>query len=35
MHLRDLVFDTVNELLWYVLISSSIEKATSTGKVLS
>ena len=35
MYSRDLVFDTVNALLWYVLISNSAEKATSTGKVLS
>ena len=35
MYLRDLVFDTVNGLLWYVLISNSAEKATSSGKVLS
>ena len=35
MYLRDLVFDTVNRLLWYVLISNSAEKATSSGKVLS
>ena len=35
MYLRDLVFDTVNGLLWYVLVSNSAEKATSSGKVLS
>ena len=35
MYFRDLVFDTVNGLLWYVLISNSAEKVTSTGKVLS
>ena len=31
MYLRDLVFDTVDGLLWYVLISNSAEKATSSG----
>ena len=35
MYLRNLVFDIINGLLWYVLISNSAEKATSTGKVLS
>ena len=29
------MFDTVNRLLWYVLISNSAEKAISTDKVLS